>query len=134
MSRNDSLVGFRRHSTHLPANSTTNKSFQLVGGFSFPPHPPTCSSNHQRVFMTRWWVLLASLPLHTCCRPPTSHCDSLVVFRRLCTLLQPPTSCYSSLAGYPRQSPIFTPAANHQRVTMTRWWLFIASAPSFNHQ
>ena len=84
--------------------------------------------------MTCWWVLLASLPLHTCCWPPTSHCDSLVVFRCLCTLLQPPTSCYSSLGGYPRQSPIFTPAANHQRVIVTHWWLFIASAPSFNHQ
>ena len=84
--------------------------------------------------MTHWWVLLASLPLHTCCRLPTSHCDSLVVFRRVCTLLQPPTSCNSLLAGYPRQSPIFTPAANHQRVIVTRWWLFIASAPSFNHQ
>ena len=81
MSRNDSLVGFCGHSTHLPANSTTNELLQLIGGFSSPPHPPTCSSNHQKVFMTRWWVLLASLPLHTRCRPPTSHCDSLVAFR-----------------------------------------------------
>ena len=129
----DSLVGSPCLLASPHPLPTTNESLRLVGGFSSPLHPPTTTNELLRLV----GGLSSSFPhLHTCCQPPTSHCDLLVAFHRLCTL-QPPTSLYSSLVGSHRRFTLSTPAATHQRVIVTRWWLSSSPPPTTcnsNHQ
>ena len=65
------------------AQTTTNESFDSLVGPLPPPSLVPGPNDHQRVFMTRWWVSpplpRSSLPM----QPPTSHCGSLGGFSPL---------------------------------------------------
>ena len=64
----------------MQATPSTNKSLRLVGCFFHLSLDHTGYNEHQRVFMTRWYLFP---PLLRPCRSqpaPTSHYDSLVPF------------------------------------------------------
>ena len=114
--------------THLPAATTTNESLQLIGGFSLSFHPPT-SIHHQRVFMTHWWLFFAVPPTYQQQQPPTSCYNLLVAFHRCSTHL--PASTTNKLVASRHRSTHLPASSTTTNESMTRWWLFSSSSPTY---
>ena len=146
-SRKDSLVA---SPSTMQATPSTNESLRLIGCFFHLSLNHAGYNEHQRVFMTRWYLFP---PLLRPCRSqpaPTSHYDSLVPFFSYPSTMLATTSLYGSLVPFFASSsttqaitstnkPLWLVGCffcfsldhaghtRHQRVVTTHWLLFFAS-------
>jgi len=98
-------LGFK-HDNVMPATTTPNESIQLVGGSPNTSTLDIGTYDHQRVFMTRWWVFTAISATPGLYRPQRVNTTRWWV---------PST-----------RTLVTTTPNDHQRVFMTRWWVFTA--------